>query len=203
MPERHAIYYAPGVTDPLWTKAAEWLGRDPLGAAKIDGPVAGLARDMLHARSVSARRYGFHATLKAPIALADGQSRAELEAALAAFAARTPSVEIGPLQLALLDGFLALIPVRQSAELTGFASEVVVNFDRFRAPPSDAERARRHERQPAVAAPGRADRELRLPLCVRGVPLPHDADRPAGGSRPGAADGSRGGAFRRAGGPRR
>jgi putative phosphonate metabolism protein len=143
MPERFAIYYAPAADDPLWAKANEWIGRDPLTGAAIDGPLSGVARNALFDRSVSARRYGFHATIKAPMALAAGRSRAELEDALADFAQATEPVAIGPIKLALIDGFLALIPADQSAELTDFTGEVVQRFDPFRAPPSDEERARR------------------------------------------------------------
>lgn len=143
MPERFAIYYAPGAAEPLWAKAAEWLGRDPLTGATIDGPLAGTTRDALFDRSVSARRYGFHATLKAPMALAAGKARAELEDALDAFAGRTEPVAIGKLKLQLIDGFLALIPAEQTAELTDFAAEVVEAFEPFRALPSAAERERR------------------------------------------------------------
>lgn len=143
MPERFAIYYAPGADEPLWSKAAEWLGRDPLSGATLHGPLADAARDALFDRSISARRYGFHATLKAPIALAEGKSRAELETALAAFAVGAEPVAIGKLKLALIDGFLALIPANQTAELTGFAAEVVEAFEPFRALPSVAERERR------------------------------------------------------------
>lgn len=143
MPERFAIYYAPGAAEPLWAKAAEWLGRDPLTGATIDGPLAGTTRDALFDRSVSARRYGFHATLKAPMALAAGKARAELEDALDAFAGGTEPVAIGKLKLQLVDGFLALIPAEQTAELTDFAAEVVEAFEPFRALPSAAERERR------------------------------------------------------------
>jgi putative phosphonate metabolism protein len=143
MPERFAIYYAPGADEPLWVKAAEWLGRDPLTGATLHGPLADTARDALFDRSVSARRYGFHATLKAPMTLAEGKSRAELEDALAVFAAECEPVEIGRLKLALIDGFLALIPAAQPIELTDFAGEVVEAFEPFRALPSAAERERR------------------------------------------------------------
>lgn len=143
MPERFAIYYAPGAAEPLWAKAAEWLGRDPLTGATIDGPLAGTTRDALFDRSVSARRYGFHATLKAPMALAAGKARAELEDTLDAFAGGTEPVAIGKLKLQLIDGFLALIPAEQTAELTDFAAEVVEAFEPFRALPSAAERERR------------------------------------------------------------
>lgn len=143
MPERFAIYYAPGADEPLWLKAAEWLGRDPLTGATLDGPLAGTTRDALFDRSVSARRYGFHATIKAPMLLREGKSRAELEHALAAFAEESEPVAIGRLKLALIDGFLALIPANQTAELTDFAGEVVEAFEPFRALPSAAERERR------------------------------------------------------------
>lgn len=143
MPERFAIYYAPGADEPLWLKAAEWLGRDPLTGATLDGPLAGTTRDALFDRSVSARRYGFHATIKAPMLLHEGKSRAELEDALAAFAEESEPVAIGRLKLALIDGFLALIPANQTAELTDFAGEVVEAFEPFRALPSAAERERR------------------------------------------------------------
>lgn len=143
MPERFAIYYAPGADEPLWLKAAEWLGRDPLTGATLDGPLAGTTRDALFDRSVSARRYGFHATIKAPMLLREGKSRAELVDALAAFAEESEPVAIGRLKLALIDGFLALIPANQTAELTDFAGEVVEAFEPFRALPSAAERERR------------------------------------------------------------
>lgn len=143
MPERFAIYYAPAADDPLWAKAAEWLGRDPLIGATIDGSLPATARSALFERSISARRYGFHATIKAPMALAEGRTRAELEAALDEYVSATEPVAIGPIKLALIDGFLALIPATQSEALTAFAGDVVETFDPFRAPPSDEERARR------------------------------------------------------------
>lgn len=143
MPERFAIYYAPGADEPLWAKAAEWLGRDSLTGATIDGPLAGTVRNALFDRSVSARRYGFHATIKAPMMLAENRSRAELEDALAGFAAEAEPVAIGKLKLHLIDGFLALIPADQTAEVTDFAAEVVEAFEPFRALPSAAERERR------------------------------------------------------------
>lgn len=145
MSERYAIYYAPAADDPLWAKAAEWLGSDALTGETFAGPVAGVSRDELFGRSVSARRYGFHATIKPPMPLKSGTTQAELEDALAAFAAGTEPVAIGKIKLALLDGFIALIPATQSEELTDFSGEVVEAFEPYRAPLSPAERARRIE----------------------------------------------------------
>lgn len=144
MSERFAIYYAPATASPLWQRAAAWLGRDPATGARCEDDVAGLARGRLSALSAAARRYGFHATLKAPFALADGSSRDALEAALAQFVRRRRPVPVGRLRPALLDGFLALLPERQDAALTGFAADCVAAFEGFRRPMQAEERQRRH-----------------------------------------------------------
>jgi putative phosphonate metabolism protein len=143
MSERFAIYFAPPTDSALWAKASAWLGRDPAGGDVPADLPPGVSRDRLDDRSVSARRYGFHATIKAPFRIGFGHDRAGLEAALTAFAATMAPVAIGPLKLALLDGFLALIPQAQSEALTHFAARVVSDFDNFRAPATAEERERR------------------------------------------------------------
>ena len=143
MSERYAIYYAPPTTSELWHRAARWLGRDPATGNVANDGIAGIDGATLRALTPSASRYGFHATLKAPFPLAAGKSREELEAALQAFSLRHGRVALGQLELRLLDGFLALTPVTQSAALTEFAGAVVAQFDGFRAPMSAAERKRR------------------------------------------------------------
>lgn len=143
--KRYAIYYAPALDDPLWKKGTEWLGANPADAnARFPATdVAGIARDLIDANSMSARRYGFHATLKAPMALADGVTRDELEAALSAFATRTAAVSIGRLKPAAIGAFLALIPEAHTEALTKLVGDVVAAFDGLRAPMDGAERARR------------------------------------------------------------
>lgn len=143
MSERFAIYYAPSVTSPLWDRAASWLGRDPASGELLAGPLAGIERAQLLNRTQSAGRYGFHATIKPPMTLADGTDVAGLRSALVAFARGVEPVEIGPLVLADLDGFLALVPEAQSSDLTGFAARVVETFEPFRAPLTEKERAAR------------------------------------------------------------
>lgn len=143
MSERYAIYFAPDRQHPLWAAAAQWLGRDPSGAGVAASDVAGLARAELDARSLSARRYGFHATIKAPMRLGSDIAPGELASELERFVAARAPVLVGRMELALLDGFLALVPVEQSSALTGFAAEVVEHFDRFRAPLEADDRRRR------------------------------------------------------------
>ncbi len=143
MPQRFALYYAPSVTDPLWVRAAQWLGRDPAGAAPVAAEIPGTGALRRIEVSESARRYGFHATIKAPMALAEGLTQAALEESVRRYGPNAPAIEIGKLEVASIDGFIALIPERQSEALTGFAADVVEAFDHFRAPLTAAEREKR------------------------------------------------------------
>jgi hypothetical protein len=146
---RFAIYAAPG-TGPadaagtlLREKAEQWLGRSAAGAPVRPGVPAGWTREAIDAMTLSVRRYGFHATLKAPFRLADGRTPEELDAALARFAAGRRGVVVPRLTLARLGGFFALVPGAEAAELHALADEVVTSFDGFRAPATEAEIARR------------------------------------------------------------
>jgi hypothetical protein len=143
MPDRFAIYYAPPTSSELWQRASRWLGRDAATGNVPNEGIAGITPDTLTAITPSAARYGFHATLKAPFALAPGRTREELESALQGFSLRHGRVPLGRVELRLLDGFLALTAVVQSPELTDFAGKVVAEFDAFRAPMSAEERERR------------------------------------------------------------
>lgn len=124
MPSRYAIYFAPARDSLLWRSAEDWLAQPDLAPS-----------------TVSARRYGFHATLKAPMIVAGDP--AELAAALAAFAAThrpTPLTNLAP---RLIGGFLALTCDPQSDAVTALAAELVEAFEPFRQQLSEADRARR------------------------------------------------------------
>jgi putative phosphonate metabolism protein len=146
MAERFAIYFAPSATSNLWERAATWLGRDAADGDIFDGPVAGIDRDRLLNLTQSANRYGFHATIKPPMTLAEGASEADLRAALTAFAAKHRPIELGKLQLASLQGFLALMLQGDNEALQDFAAHVVEDFEPFRAPMSVKERAARTDK---------------------------------------------------------
>lgn len=143
MPERYAIFYAPAADSALWLRAAQWLGRDATGAEVTAADIAGIGPGRRMEVTTSARRYGFHATIKPPIVLSGGRDVQGLQSALAEFAASAAPVSIGQLVVRPIEGFLAIVPQVQSSELSDFAQHVVETFDAFRAPPSAAERERR------------------------------------------------------------
>jgi putative phosphonate metabolism protein len=143
MTERFAIYFAPAPASDLRQLAVQWLGRDEITGAAVSANVPGLDPELRRKVTESARRYGFHATLKAPIALTAARNRADLEQAMAAFAVEQRPVAAGRIVLRDIDGFLALVPAVQSEALTAFAGDCVVAFDTFRAPPAAQEREKR------------------------------------------------------------
>jgi hypothetical protein len=86
-PYRIALYYAPGIDDPLHQHASAWLGRDSASGAEVPQPaIAGV--DIAEV-TADARGYGFHATLKPPFRVG-GDMQAAQQAAQN-FAARTAS----------------------------------------------------------------------------------------------------------------
>jgi ribose 1,5-bisphosphokinase len=81
-----------------------------------------------------ARRYGFHATLKAPFRLAFGTRAQDLVGELDAWCATRTACMMPPLQVARLDDFVALVPSSPEPRLDALAAECLLRFERFRAP---------------------------------------------------------------------
>ncbi len=144
MTQRYALYYAPRSEEGLAETANQWLGRNPeSGQARTQRPVPGIAAERLAAITAEPRLYGFHGTLKAPIALADEVTERDFIDAVGAFAARASSVTVPALELAEISGFLAIIPAARCPDLQDLADRCVVEFDEFRRPADEAELARR------------------------------------------------------------
>jgi putative phosphonate metabolism protein len=141
---RYAIYYAPPPDDPLASFGATWLGRCAERDAAVPQPeLDSVAPDCLYDVTAEPRRYGFHATLKPPFALAEGFDEGALLATAGRFAARQRAFDLPPLSLAAIGRFLALIPTQHSAALHTLADDCVGAFDEFRRPASEGELARR------------------------------------------------------------
>lgn len=138
---RYAIYFTPQAGTALHAFGAQLLGWDPVEGARVahlDLPGVDVA-----AITATPRKYGFHATLKPPFRLVPGTSADDLAQALQALAGRTAPVTLPGLAAARLGQFLALVPVGDASALSALAARVVVELDRFRAPASEEELARR------------------------------------------------------------
>lgn len=141
---RYAIYFVPAGTTSLYRFGATALGYDCLTAAdraSFDAPPFGPAA--WSALTAEPRRYGFHATLKAPFRLAEGCREDQLVHAFRDFARRLDQAPTIVPSLRLLTRFVAIVPATASAAVDDLAAACVTAFDSFRAPPDDDERRRR------------------------------------------------------------
>jgi putative phosphonate metabolism protein len=136
---RVAVYYAPPANDPLWQLGCQWLGRDP----ETGKPLAQPDVPGLHELTADPMLYGFHATLKPPMALRPGATWDTVVTAAVDLAASVAAFPLPRLEVADLHGFLALRDAEPSRELQALADACVAGLDHLREPPSEAELARR------------------------------------------------------------
>ncbi|MDF3036918.1 MAG: hypothetical protein K0S28_2192 [Paucimonas sp.] len=153
---RYAIYYAPQPNSSWWRRGSAWLGRDARKCTGVRQPViTGITPLQFAQLTAQARRYGFHATLKAPFRLNDGVEEKQLIEMAENFAARQKPILIERLEVNQLRGFLALLPASNREEIGALAMQCVSHFDMLRAPPTRFDIARQQnghlsERQKAL-----------------------------------------------------
>ncbi len=141
---RYAIYFAAGADSALSCFGAELLGYDAhTGNEPLFPDEARRAAADWGDITADPRKYGFHATLKAPMALAPGQTEADLFTACAAFAGKARATPVIRPIIDSISGFIAVIPAEPIRELEQLAADCVRDFDAFRAPLTADDRARR------------------------------------------------------------
>ena len=133
---RIAIYYTPAPESALARLGAEWLGRDAFSGETTRPP------GPLDPYLVEARRYGIHATLRAPFRLRDGQVIDAVNDRLAAFSAR-PQPVISRVVLAKFGRNYELVPAAPEPGIATLEADVLEAFEPFRAPLLNEEIARR------------------------------------------------------------
>jgi putative phosphonate metabolism protein len=141
---RYAIYFVPPPQGALYQFGASALGYDCYSARQVLQP-CGDELDASEWQQLTAepRRYGFHATLKAPFRLLRGFSETDLVTELERFAARHPPCAGFAAEIRMLDGFAALVPTAPVPPVDLLAASCVRDFDRFRQPMTVAELTRR------------------------------------------------------------
>ena len=148
MTRRYAIYYAPARDTAWWRFGAHWLGRDErTGEALPRAVPSQWTAEELERITAEPRRYGFHATLKAPFRLHGGVTEEALIERVNRLARSLEPVALGTLVPVMMDGFVALVPTSPNSALNALAEACVTELDALRAPLSQAEIERRRIQQ--------------------------------------------------------
>ena len=141
---RYAIYFVPAADTKLYRYGSSILGYDCYSGKAVDFP-QDFGNGMVNWNELSAppRRYGFHATLKAPFHLSPSCTEQQLVKALRSFAGLGHAVHRFVPTVGILSDFFAVVPLQSEAALDALAASCTTIFDAYRAPMSPQERARR------------------------------------------------------------
>jgi 2'-5' RNA ligase len=172
---RYAVYLAPPIESELWRFGSRMLGRDAETGASFDDFAPEGYAETWGAVVAEPRRYGFHATLKAPFRLNPAWGLRDLEARIATLARKIEPFDAGSLRVSRLPAgegraFVALTPEQPSTELARLEANVVRKLDPLRAHLTAAEVERR--------APARLSPRQRYYLDAWGYPFVLDEFRP-------------------------
>jgi putative phosphonate metabolism protein len=144
MSTRYAIYFSPAQHSPWWNFGSHWLGRNEWDDTLLQQPqLENMSANELAAITKEPRRYGFHATLKAPFRLPTGYTRADLLTRIESLAATLAPVALGTLRVSTIGNFFALVPEGAADALQWFAATCVTRLDDLRAPLNAADIQRR------------------------------------------------------------
>lgn len=141
---RYALYYVPNAASELYRFGASTIGYDAYTASELPFPDA-QSRTFADWREMTSdpRKYGFHATLKAPFSLKEGASEADLLAAFGEFAQMPRAIpQISPV-IRSIGRFIAVVPDVSVDALNALADDCVRVFDHLRRPLTEQDRARR------------------------------------------------------------
>lgn len=174
---RYALYLVPEPQTLLWRTGSALLGYDAATGEALRQPVPdGLDAEAFARMTAEPRRYGFHMTVKAPFRLAQEFEPRDLVEAVEEIRRDHPPISLGALQIRSRRtagedaGFLCLEPDGVADALAALERDVVTGLDRFRAPLTREEIARR--------APDRLTPRQQALLDAFGYPFVLDEFRP-------------------------
>lgn len=142
--KRYAIYYVPS-NNLFYKLGSSWLGWDTISGQPASQPETDSAVN-IQKITEAPRKYGLHATIKAPFRLGNNVNALELERQLEILCGSIKPIEF-KLKLSELSGFFALTPTVKNTEIRNLHTKVVRKLDYFRAQPTKEEIIKRRENQ--------------------------------------------------------
>lgn len=134
--KRYAIYFCLPEKSEFQKKAANWLGWDVDAGQEA-------ASNVPESWTFAAKKYGFHATMKAPFRLSKDSNLDALKSDITRCVKKHRAFSLGWLDIRSLGGFLAFMPHKQPELLSDLAADLVMELDRHRDPLTEQELLRR------------------------------------------------------------
>ncbi len=146
-PYRYAVYFTPQLTSPWALAGSHWLGRCVSSGKMLDQPVIdGVEPSLFAALTEDPRRYGWHATLKAPFRLAHDQDVNRLASGMQELAGTMSAFSLPPLRVGMLRDFIALRPEGDLKKINAIARACTTALHSFAAPLTSQELKRRQNK---------------------------------------------------------
>jgi hypothetical protein len=141
---RYAVYFVPNVEQHWWTHASQWLGRCAVSQQfNVQPLIAEVTPKRFAAFTEHPRRYGFHATMRAPFVLANEYRPSDLIRRVSALCQDMKPFVMPRLRVTLLEQFLALVPERDVPQVTQLEQRCVTQLNDLAEPLGAEELIRR------------------------------------------------------------
>jgi putative phosphonate metabolism protein len=141
---RFAIYFVPAADTVVYGFGSAVLGYDCYSGDTLAHPSGDdWGGPRWEELTREPRTYGFHATLKAPFRLLPQFDDADLLKELQALVGSIAGAPAFEPEVQILESFIAIVPRTACPAVDRLAADCVTAFDRFRAPPTPDEKARR------------------------------------------------------------
>ena len=141
---RYAVYFVPNIEQHWWAHASQWLGRCAVSQQFSAQPlITEVAPKRFAEFTEHPRRYGFHATMRAPFVLASKYLPSDLIRQVSALCQHLKPFVLPRLRVTLLEQFLALVPERDVPQITSLEQQCVVQLNDYAVPLGPEELIRR------------------------------------------------------------
>jgi len=141
---RYAVYFVPNIEQQWWAQASQWLGRCAVSQQFSAQPlIAEVSPKRFAEFTEHPRRYGFHATMRAPFVLASEYQPSDLIRHVSTLCQQLKPFVLPRLRVTLLEQFLALLPERDVPQITLLEHQCVTQLNDYAVPLGTEELTRR------------------------------------------------------------